>query len=204
MSKGSRVDTVQQLAADPVQADVDDMTHFWSSLADVANELPMPYPMSESQNGTINTSRLDILMRTLVADTYMTQHPTPPKCATEFMSHICTELAREAIRGAVTPRSRWSNYLNIKWWLREFHRMSLKLSLARSFWHWPDRYFTALTRPWLELINDEPGGSIFHGSSVSNELVRIQHASSGSRYVDWSQALAQFRREFNLCSGRRR
>jgi hypothetical protein len=54
------------------------------------------------------------------------------------------------------------------------------------------------------LINDEPEDSLFHGSPVTKELVRIQDTSSGARYVDWLQAFAQFRREFNLCAGRRR
>ncbi|EXJ65178.1 hypothetical protein A1O7_01518 [Cladophialophora yegresii CBS 114405] len=38
-----------KLAADPVEAGVDNMTYFWSSLEGVANELPMPYPISELQ-----------------------------------------------------------------------------------------------------------------------------------------------------------
>jgi hypothetical protein len=40
---------VKQLAADPVETGTDDLTYFWSSLAEVANGLPMLYPLSKSQ-----------------------------------------------------------------------------------------------------------------------------------------------------------
>ena len=47
--KGFRVDTVQRLAVDPVGIGVEGMTSFWSSLADVAMHVRMPYRISDSR-----------------------------------------------------------------------------------------------------------------------------------------------------------
>ena len=89
--------------------------------------------------------------------------------------------------------------------MKGFQRQVLKFSLARSFWHWPDAYFTPFSRPWFELIDEEPENSPCHASWATRELMRLQEASASEpRYAEWSQAFGQFRRGSNLCSGQRR
>ena len=134
----------------------------------------------------------------------MGHQPAPSVYATQFLSQICTELGREAKRGAGNGKSTWTNCFDRRWWTKGLQRQYLKFSLGHSFRHWPDHYFTPYSRPWFELIDEEPENSPFHASLVAKELVRLNNASSDSSYVNWSQAFAQFRQEFNLCSGRRR
>lgn len=143
-------------------------------------------------------TRVEVLWRTLVADTYKGEHPAPRECGEQFMAQVSSLIAQRA-RNKRLERRGSRRFLDVQSW-----KGRIRQGFQKAFKGMNDADLDPYIGPWCRLFDSEPERSEYDGACFSEKFMQLIDGMNSMDYLGWSQAFAQFRRESNIAFGRRR
>ena len=143
-------------------------------------------------------TRVEVLWRTLVADTYNGQHPAPGECGQQFMAHV-SAIAGRVLDTKRQERRESSRVLNVRLW-----KGRIRHGFQKAFKGMTDADLDARIGPWCRLFDSELGYSEYNCQCFIDKFMKVTDMDDFTDYLRWSQAFARFRSESNQAFGRRR
>jgi hypothetical protein len=138
-------------------------------------------------------TRVEVLWRTLVADTFQGQHPAPPECGEQFLAHA------SAIVGRIMKKyktNKDSFHTRVTGRMHSFLYRTLGRSINEN-----------KIGPWIKLFGSEPNTSHYKSEVFVQKLEEIIARSTDQSIrteEEWSRPFADFRREVDVTLGPRR
>jgi hypothetical protein len=105
VAEGFRIDTIAEAA--PMPDETASSAGYWAGIVNLALKLSPDYPFRGAGAGAPPQSRVEVLWRTLTANTYRREHPAPESCSALFLDYVLNL----QIRHTLTPWSRGDGFV---------------------------------------------------------------------------------------------
>ena len=193
-ARGFCIDTIAEAA--PMPDETASSAGYWAGIVNLALKLSPDYPFRALGDGTPAQSRVEVLWRTLTANTYRREHPAPSSCGALFLDYVLNL----QIRHTLTPWSRGDGFVP--------HQSQSSFDDDVDFDEpipSPPSADQLATRDqrvipaWYDLLEAEPANSPYSLESYRARMANLVERMLRSTYVPVE--LAQLQHDLDMTSG---
>jgi hypothetical protein len=154
---------------------------------------------------SLGQTRIEVLWRTLIADTYQGQHPAPASCGEQFLLHVGAIITKTLLE----ERQRNRVAVSSKGYLSKLRSKLVSRVRDIAGKSTSEADANPNTAPWVALIDSEPAESNYGSETFSHVLEAHMHRREDSNIditgpADWSRPFEPYRLEVNLSIGHRK